>query len=703
VPTTTVPAPLRGAFRAAVATAIVGIALTVATKAVRDALFCAQFSPAELPRAMLAGAVVSGVLAVVAARVFRSFGPVVGATALLLLNALALALEYLGLEIAPRATTLVIYLHGSAAPAVLVSAFWLIVNERFDPHTLKNVVPRIGMGAAVGGLVGGLLAERVGEWIDVRHTLLALAALSMLGVPLFQLLSPPLARGVVFSSPPGPNPRRSAYVREIAVFVALIALVSSVTDFTFKARAMKTYGDVDALLDFFAVFYAAAGLVSFVVQSAVTPALLEKAGLGVGLAGLPGALALSGVLALVLPGLPSQTLLRGVQTSLSNSLYRSSYEPLYTPLSPRGKRAVKALVDVVADKLGDVLGSGIVWGLVFLLPLTAENGASSLIVLISLCTLGLALRLYRRYVDELGQSLRSGAVVLDDAEVVDRTTRLTLSRTMDNMTRERLLAEIEKQRAKTVESAPPHDGTSSGDSGHAASHRGSETALAAALADLLSNEPERIRRALGKLDPSLVAFAIPLLSRRDVGNEAMAALAGLGPRVIGQLGDALLDLERSTPAVRRRLARVITRAETPWAASALVRALDDPDDEVRGHVLSGLEDLQRAGVPLPVTRESVLAAATRELGGSEPSPEGRRSEHALRMLGLAYDPEAFRLASKALSSEDFKLRGTALEYLDNVVPEPLRSKLFSLVAPQGMQRSRRDEREILVDLKRSLG
>ena len=54
--------------------------------------------------------------------------------------------------------------------ALVISGFWSVVNERFDPHSAKGMVSRIGTGATVGGVVGGLVAWRVGEAFDAIDT-----------------------------------------------------------------------------------------------------------------------------------------------------------------------------------------------------------------------------------------------------------------------------------------------------------------------------------------------------------------------------------------------------------------------------------------------------------------------------------------------------------------------------------------------------
>jgi ATP:ADP antiporter, AAA family len=206
---------------------------------------------------------------------------------------------------------------------------------------------------------------------------------------------------------------------------------------------------------------------------------------------------------------------------------------------------------------------------------------------------------------------------------------------------------------------------------------------------------------------------IPLIARDDVGAQAMNALGAFGSRVIGQLADALLDAERCSPTVRRRLVRVIATSQSDWAAAALAAALDDPEFDVRRQVVRGLEEMAESGVATPIARAAALAAAARELAGRDSAGARElasrdsiaskdRVEHALRLLGLVFDREAFRLSRAALVSSDPKLHGTALEYLDNVLPAPIKGALFAVLPAQPVHKSARVEHELLDELRRTL-
>ena len=57
---------------------------------------------------------------------------------------------------------------------------------------------------------------------------------------------------------------------------------------------------------------------------------------------------------------------------------------------------------------------------------------------------------------------------------------------------------------------------------------------------------------------------------------------------------------------------------------------------------------------------------------------GRVHEHVFNLLGLALEREPIRITALAVEGDDAYLRGTALEYLETVLP----SGIFSLLGPR---------------------
>jgi hypothetical protein len=102
----------------------------------------------------------------------------------------------------------------------------------------------------------------------------------------------------------------------------------------------------------------------------------------------------------------------------------------------------------------------------------------------------------------------------------------------------------------------------------------------------------------------------------------------------------------------------------------------------------------------PDALDDEQSPAARASGASFP----RGIEHIFSLLGLALDREALDLAIKALAGTDLKLRGTALEYLENVLPDSIRNELVSLLSREHPlpRAERRPSRELVEELKRSM-
>jgi hypothetical protein len=84
---------------------------------------------------------------------------------------------------------------------------------------------------------------------------------------------------------------------------------------------------------------------------------------------------------------------------------------------------------------------------------------------------------------------------------------------------------------------------------------------------------------------------------------------------------------------------------------------------------------------------------------------GRTSQglaHVFTLLSLALPAEPLKVAYGGLYTDDPHLRGTALEYLEGVLPERVRERLWPFLEDRRpAARSARPREEILADLLRS--
>src|SRR5688500_231386 len=155
------------------------IAQQVVGRATRDALFLSTFDVAILPAIGALAAVVSLVAVFVFARAMAVHSPSCAVPAALAVSAALLVGEWALAGPMPRAAAIAVYLHMGVFGATLVSAYWSLVNESFDPYSAKLVIGRIGTGASLGGAAGGLIAWQASRYVSVRGMVLAMALLSV--------------------------------------------------------------------------------------------------------------------------------------------------------------------------------------------------------------------------------------------------------------------------------------------------------------------------------------------------------------------------------------------------------------------------------------------------------------------------------------------------------------------------------------------
>src|SRR5262245_2504658 len=167
----------RGAARLATISALIVVASFVAGKAERDAILLARFDIKLLPIFIGISAVISLPFILVAGRLMARYGPARLVPALNVASAGLLIGEGCFLPHYPRLIAVIAFLHLATFGAVLVSGFWSIVNERFDVQSAKRHIARIGIGATLGGIFGGVIAERVAVHLPSEMILLVLAGL----------------------------------------------------------------------------------------------------------------------------------------------------------------------------------------------------------------------------------------------------------------------------------------------------------------------------------------------------------------------------------------------------------------------------------------------------------------------------------------------------------------------------------------------
>ena len=698
----------------------------VGGKATRDALFLSALDYTALPTMLIATSACSILLVVASARGGRKIAPARMVPALFFGSGVLLLLEWALTYRAPLSAAVIFYLHISGAGPLLGSGFWLVLSERFDPRTAKKSFGQIAGAGTLGGLLSALLAERIGALFGVAAMIPVLAAFHFLSAwqmrrlamqsgagerssfaePSEILAAPTLSGWRVLSEAP--------YLRHLAVLVLLGTTGSALVDYLFKVEAVKMFGRGDTLLRFFATYYAATSLITFVVQTSSSRFVLERFGLAL-TTGTPSAALLAGSIGgLVAPGFGSMMIARAGESVFRGSLFRAGYELFYTPIPAAEKRAAKSIVDVGFDRLGDAVGGGIVRWVVILAPAAQYQTILAFTIAGSVAAMVIASRLDRGYVQALEKSLLNRGVELDLSDVEDGTTRTSFLRTL-SLTR----ADLRPRRATTV--GPPTTAS--------AIATGSVDPEVQEILRLRSRDRGQVARVLRTeegLTAALVSHAIPLLAWDPVAADALFALKKVAEERIGELTDALIDPNQDF-TVRRRLARVFSVCVSQRAVDGLMLALDDQRFEVRVQCGRSLTSIVEKNPRVRIEAAKIFAVVLKEVAVGRPVWESRRLldkfdaedhgsspvdevvrdrasqslAHVFTLLGLVLPKEPLQIAFRSLHSSDQFLRGTALEYLEGLLPAPIRERLWPFLEDRRTRGPQRPRDEVLADLMRS--
>jgi len=255
--------------------------------------------------------------------------------------------------------------------------------------------------------------------------------------------------------------------------------------------------------------------------------------------------------------------------------------------------------------------------------------------------------------------------------------------------------------------------------------RGPQDPLVHDIVRLRSRDRDRVAAVLARdegLSAALVPHVIPLLAWDAVSEHAVFALQKVAEEHVGQFVDALMDPNQDF-AIRRRLARVFSVCVSQRAADGVMVALDDLRFGVRCQAARSLAAMVEKNPRIHVDGERIMEVVLREVAVGRPVWESRRLldgfarqspldafvrdrageslAHVFTLLSLVLPREPVQLAFRGLQTSDEHLRGTALEYLDSVLPAQIRQRLWPFLEHQPQRRTTRPPEDAIAALLRS--
>jgi ATP:ADP antiporter, AAA family len=271
---------------------------------------------------------------------------------------------YLLFQTGQQWVSVLFYLFGLILGILIMSQFWTLANDIFDPRQAKRVFGFIGAGSSLGGIAGSTLASQAK--VIGTYNLLLISAVTILvcaavvivilrrhqDVELAGIASTGEEKGVGAGEAVRLL-RSSKHLQIIAAVIAFAAIGAGLIEQQLNMAAEAFRGrEADGLTAFLGQVQLYTSVLGFVIQIWLVSKIQRYLGVGFALLILPVSLGTTGVIMLLNAAIWAPTLARVLDTSLRYTVDKTTREILFLPLSTEIKYQAKPFVDVTVDRMG---------------------------------------------------------------------------------------------------------------------------------------------------------------------------------------------------------------------------------------------------------------------------------------------------------------------------------------------------------------
>jgi ATP:ADP antiporter, AAA family len=520
------------------------------------------------------------------------------------------------------------YVFGLILGILLISQFWTLANDIYDPREAKRVFGFIGGGASLGGATGAAItAITVGRVGTDNLLLVSAVVLSACAAIVTAIVKRQQVAHTVAAAQPDEEAvgggeairllRRSRHLQLISMVIGFAAIGSTIIDqqLNMAAEAMKGAEATDAITGFLAQVTFYLSLIGFVVQVGLTSQIHRSLGLGFALLILPVGLGATGAMTLITGALWAPAVARILDTSLRYTIDKTTREVLFLPLPADLKYRAKPFIDVTVDRFAKALGALMILGLIKPWGLNLDWRSLSYASLsVSVVWIVMAIRARAEYLSSFRRSLEAHALppvavqpsLADPATVEMLVEELSSPDVGQVLYAIDLLETLEKRhlitplllrhdssavRARALRALDPSKRSAAAWAPTVERMLGDEdaevrAAAVHALAGLHGEDVSTVmQRYLDDPDPRVAATAAVVLA--DSGHEASVAAAEA--RLAALAGDTRTA---ATPA-RREAAAALARVKNPAFRPLLLPLVADEDVGVAREAIGSVKAFGR--------------------------------------------------------------------------------------------------------------
>ena len=254
---------------------------------------------------------------------------------------------------------------------LLVSQFWTLANDVYDPRQAKRLFGFIGAGSSLGGATGAGLTAFLVKSVGSK-TMILIAALVMIACLLIvvTIIRREKSAGTSDASKTGEEEgvsggealqllRSSRHLQVISLVIAFGAMASNIVEQQVNMAAAEQIGasNSDAIAAFLGQLIVYLSLIGFVIQLTLTSKIHRVLGIGFALLMLPVSMGTVATLILLNRALWAPSVGRIIDTSIRYTIDKTSREVLFLPLPGDIKYRAKPFIDVTMDRLAKGVGA----------------------------------------------------------------------------------------------------------------------------------------------------------------------------------------------------------------------------------------------------------------------------------------------------------------------------------------------------------
>ena len=324
------------------------VAISITGSAARDAYFLNMVDKKYLPLMFLAVAIVLSIVIEIYSRLSKNkdLSTIVTGTAIIFIATLIAIQKHLEGWVIPF-----LYVWKDVMDAIIITQFWLIASQVYDPRQAKRLFGLLGAGGALAAIIIGSSIKQFVSVFGSENLLFATMSFLIIVILMANLIRPyrnlneQKHQTSKKDSHKDTGKSFTPYLKSLAIIIALAAVASRVVDYQFKITAVASFPKQDDLVNFFGQYYAVTGVATMVIQLFITSRLLSRFGIIVAILILPTLFMAGAAGFLMSPVLAAVYISKFSDQVFRFTFHNASIQLLWIPVKRTIKNRLKPVIE----------------------------------------------------------------------------------------------------------------------------------------------------------------------------------------------------------------------------------------------------------------------------------------------------------------------------------------------------------------------